>query len=326
MELRHLRYFVAVAEELSFTRAAERLHMAQPPLSTQIKQLEGLLGVELFDRSRRNIQLTEAGRALLVEARQLLVQLDQAIRVVQRVGSGQVGRLGVGFVPSASNSALPPLLRTFRARYPDVELYLREMQPDELLRGLHEGRLDVAFLYLPFDDETLASRPVSVEPLVVALGDDHPLAVRSQVAMEELAFEPFVLPGRYGMPGLHEKVLAACDEAGFTPRAVQKDVWLMQTIIGLVAAGIGVALVPASEQNIQRTGVAYRALAGSRPTVELGVAWRREHDTPVLVSFLSVVEELTRTAAEDAATEAPLSRGRTRRRVAAAQPRRRADR
>jgi DNA-binding transcriptional LysR family regulator len=310
MELRHLRYFVAVAEELSFTRAAERLHMAQPPLSTQIRQLEGELGVELFDRSRRNIRLTEGGRALLIEARQLLVLLDQAIRVVQRVGSGEVGRLSVGFVPSASNSALPPLLRAFRASYPEVDLYLREMQPDELLRGLHDGRLDVAFLYLPFDDETLASRPVSVEPLVVALGHDHPLAARDEVAMEELASEPFVLPVRYGMPGLHAKVLEACEEAGFVPRAVQKDVWLMQTIIGLVAAGIGVALVPASEQNVQRTGVVYRALAGSPPTVQLGTAWRREQSTPVLASFLSIVERLTEATVQDAAPAAPASRGR----------------
>src|SRR3954469_22848658 len=151
MELRQLRYFVAVAEELSFTRAAARLHIAQPALSVQVRRLEDELGVALLDRSRRAVALTDAGALMLAEARSLLGTLDQTVELVRRTASGEVGRLAIGFVPSASNVALPPLLRRFRSIAPDVAVHLREMAPDDLVRALHEEGIDVAFLYLPFD-------------------------------------------------------------------------------------------------------------------------------------------------------------------------------
>ena len=160
MELRHLKYYVAVAEERSFTRAAAALRIAQPALSVQVRQLEAELGVTLLDRSRRTIALTAAGEAMLVEARRLLSQLDLSVRLVQRIGSGAVGHLAVGFVPSASNSALPLLLRGFRSAHPDVEVHLHEMAPDALVRSSCEGRLDVAFLYGPLEDPRLAQMDV----------------------------------------------------------------------------------------------------------------------------------------------------------------------
>lgn len=292
MDLRRLRYFVVVAEEQNFSRAAERLHMAQPPLSDQIKRLEQALGAKLFDRSSRGARLTEAGELLLGEARRLLVQADQTAEMVRRVGEGEVGRLTLGFVPSASNSVLPPVLYEFRERYPDVQLYLQEMNPDWLVQGLHAGRIDVSFFYLPFEDRALAHEPVSREPLVVALPEAHEMAAEEEVDLCDLAGEPFVLPARYRMPGLHGQVVEACREAGFVPEAVQKEVWLMQTIIALVAGGMGVALVPASLRNLPRAGVVYRTVRGLSPTVEMGVVWRRDEKNPVVGSFLKVVSDI----------------------------------
>ncbi len=291
MELRHLRYFVAVAEARSFTRAAAELHVAQPALSVQVRQLEAELGVALVDRSRRAIALTPAGEVLLTEARRLLAQLDVAVRLVQRTGTGATGRLAVGFVPSASNATLPPLLRRFRETHPDVAVQLQELAPDALVRGTHEGRLDVSFLYLPFADPTLAQRVVSREAFVVALPEEHRLAHRRRVAVAELAGEPFILPARHGMPGLRAQVLALCHDAGFSPRALQDEVWLVQTIVGLVAAGSGVALVPESAEALGRRGVVYRPLRGATTRAELAAVWRREDRAPVLHAFLAALGE-----------------------------------
>lgn len=292
MDMRRLRYFVVVAEEQNFSRAAERLHMAQPPLSDQIKRLEQALGVILFDRSSRGARLTRAGELLLIEARRLLVQADQTAEMVRRVGEGEVGRLTLGFVPSASNSVLPPVLSQFRERYPDVQLYLQEMNPDWLVAGLHEGRIDVSFFYLPFQDRALAHEPVSREPLVVALPETHDLASEDEVDLSDLADQPFVLPARYRMLGLYGQVVSTCRDAGFEPVAVQKEVWLMQTIVALVAGGMGVALVPASLRNLTRAGVVYRPVRDLSPTVEMGVVWRRDEQNPVVRSFLKVVDEI----------------------------------
>jgi DNA-binding transcriptional LysR family regulator len=289
MELRHLRYFVAVAEELSFNRAAQRLRISQPPLSNQIRQLEEELGVQLFERSSRGVRMTEAGEALLDEARRIFVQLEQTTRVVQRVGHGEVGRLTLGFVPSASNEMLPSILRTFRHRYPEVELFLREMRPDRVVQRLHDQQIDAGFLYLPLDDASLNVECVSREPLVLALPESHRLASKPRIALQALTEEPFILPARYSMPGLYGQVTKACHQAGFVPRAVQKDVWLMQTIVGLVAGNIGVALVPASLRNLRRRGVVYKQVYGLSPTVELGMVWRRNDLGAVLHSFLRVV-------------------------------------
>jgi DNA-binding transcriptional LysR family regulator len=300
MDLRRLRYFVVAAEELNFSRAAERLRIAQPPLSSQIKQLENELGVLLFDRTGRGVRLTDSGHVLLEEARRIFIQLEQTARIVERVGSGKVGRLSLGFVPSATNEVLPPLLYEFRRRFPDVELFLHEMMPDQVVQRLHGRQVDVGFFYLPFDDSALDFSPVSREPLVVALPETHPLAREPEIDLRTLEHEPFVLPMRYNMPGLYGQVTEVCRQAGFTPRAVQKDVWLMQTIVGLVASAIGVALVPASLRNIRRKGVVYRTVRGLSPTVETGVVWRRDDSSAVLSAFLDVVGEVARLAEGEA--------------------------
>jgi DNA-binding transcriptional LysR family regulator len=296
MDLRRLRYFVVAAEELNFSRAAGRLRIAQPPLSAQIKQLENELGVLLFDRTGRGVRLTDAGYVLLEEARRIFIQLEQTARMVERVGSGQVGRLSLGFVPSATNEVLPPVLYKFQKSFPEVELFLHEMMPDQVVQRLHGKQIDVGFFYLPFDDSALDTRPVSREPLVVALPETHPLAKEPEIDLRSLEREPFVLPRRYNMPGLYGQVTEVCRQAGFTPRPVQKDVWLMQTIVGLVASGIGVGLVPCSLRNFRRKGVVYKTVRGLSPTVEMGAIWRRSDSSAVLSAFLSIVGEVAQLA------------------------------
>jgi DNA-binding transcriptional LysR family regulator len=286
---RRLGYFVAVAEELSFTRAAERLHMAQPPLSQQIALLEKELGATLFDRSRRTIRLTAAGAALLPEARRLLADLDETTRMVRRVAEGAIGRLTVGFVPSAINGALPGLLRTFRTDHPAVELTLREMAPDALLRAVHDRRLDLAMLYLPIGEPDLAVHPLAAEDLLLALPDDHPAADAETVALADVAGQPFVLPEQHDVPGLHAAVTALFADAGITPLVAQRGVWLMQTVLGLVAAGIGLAVVPSSVSALRRTGVTLRPIRDADHRVQLAAVWRPDHRSAPLDGLLAVL-------------------------------------
>ncbi|WP_298796190.1 LysR substrate-binding domain-containing protein [Pseudonocardia sp. 73-21] len=289
MRYRRLVYFVAVAEELSFTRAAERLHMAQPPLSQQIALLEKEMDATLFDRSRRSVRLTAAGAALLPEARRLLTDPDDTTRLVRRIAQGSVGQLSVGFVPSAINGVLADVIRDFRAGHPDVEMTLRERAPDALIRALHDRSLDVAVLYLPIDEPELAHQRLASEELLLALPDHHRAAASSSVALTDLADEAFVLPERHDVPGLHAAIDAAFADAGVTPHVAQRGVWLMQTVLGLVAAGIGLAIVPASVAALNRAGVVLRRLEGAEQRVDLAVVWRPENSSAPLASMLATL-------------------------------------
>lgn len=289
IDMRRLFYFVAVAEELHFTRASERLHIAQPPLSYQIQQLEKDLGVRLFERNRQQVQLTEAGKFLLEEARRILGQVEQTVRQVRRVGYGEVGFLTLGFVPSASNSVLPTLLQTFQQQFPDIQLFLKEMTPDQLVQGLQDHRIDVGMVYLPLANQTFCTQTVLREPLVVVLPENHLQARQEQIDLGSLSGEHFIVPPRYiAVPGLFAHIMEACRLAGFTPK-IRQEAWLMQTIISLVAANMGVALVPASVQRLHWTGIVYRPLSDLRREVELGVIWRRDDTFPVLQRFLQVI-------------------------------------
>jgi DNA-binding transcriptional LysR family regulator len=287
MRYRRLLYFIAVADELSFTQAAERLHMAQPPLSQQIALLEKELGATLFDRSRRAVRLIPAGAALLPEARRLLADLDDTARLVRRVAEGSVGRLSVGFVPSAINGALSDLLREFRPGHPDVELTLRERAPDALLRAVRDRSLDLAVLYLPDAEPDLAHRWLGSEELLLALPENHPAAAAPNIALADVADEPFVLPEQHDVPGLHAAVNAVLADAGVTPRVVQRGVWLMQTVLGLVAAGIGLAVVPSSVAALRRTGVVLRQLDGAACRVDLAAVWRSDNPSVPLTRMLA---------------------------------------
>ena len=288
LELRHLRYFVAVAEELHFGRAAIRLHIAQPPLSQQIRRLEDELGVRLFDRTTRRVELTHAGLVLLNEARRTLVQADRVRLVAQEAARGESGHLRIGFVGSALYGILPSCLRAFRAEAPGIVLTALDLGTSELVEGLLGERLDVAFVRPPIDDDRLAVETVDREPLVAALPVSHPLAARTWLDLRLLAEEPFVLFARHAGPGYWDVVQAACREAGFRPNIVH-EAGQIHTIIGLVAGGLGLSLVPSSVRSLQLAGVRFVELARPAPVLELAMAWRVEVEDPTLERFVTVV-------------------------------------
>ncbi|QSJ19485.1 LysR family transcriptional regulator [Nostoc sp. UHCC 0702] len=291
MELRHLRYFVTLAEELHFSRAAERLHIAQPPLSQQIRQLEKELGFELFHRTKRNVQLTEAGQVFLSEVQQILRQLQQAIQVGQQTSRGEVGQLVVGFVSSAAYNILPNILRNFRCFVPGVSLELHELTTDQQLEWLRSGRLDIGFVRPPVEENTFSWEIIFQESLMVALPETHWLANQSDVCLTSLANEPFILFPRILAPGLYDLIISLCQQAGFSPTVTQEAIQ-MQTIVSLVAADMGVAIVPASLQNLQRTGVVYQNIQESTPKVAIAMIWRRNQTSPTIQGFLKVVRQV----------------------------------
>ena len=292
IELRHLRYFVVVADELHFGRAARRLHMSQPPLSMQIRALEDLVGTPLFDRTQRRVSLTKAGEVLAREARQILDKTQAAVLAARRASRGELGELVVGFVSTADYNVLPPLLRRFREHAPGVRLTLREATTDVQIEAVASGRLDVGFVHPPVEHPELDYRPVHREPLVLALPERHRLAQRAgEVRLRDVAEDAFVLFPRPYSPGLYDDVVSFCRSVGFSPRVEQEAVQ-MQTIISLVSAEVGVALIPASLMNLGRTGVVYRPLAESGPLTELGVVWRRNDPLATLRLFLEVTGAL----------------------------------
>lgn len=290
MELRQLQYFLAVAEELNFGRAAERLQMAQPPLSRQIRQLEEELGVELFRRTKRRVELTEAGRAFLEEARQILAQVEQGVRVAQRASRGEIGRLVVGFEGSSTYDVIPISLKVYRERFPEVDLVVYAMTTEEQIQALLEGRIGLGFVVSPLNDKRLAIETILREPLVLAIPENHPLVTRSEVRVRELESEPFITFQRDRGCGLYDQLIAVCQRAGFSPRVIQ-EADEMQVILGFVAAGLGITLLSSSVQHFQRPGVVYRALQPSPPKVALALAWRRDAPSAVLQAFIEVVRE-----------------------------------
>jgi DNA-binding transcriptional LysR family regulator len=290
MELRHLRYFVAVAEELHFGHAAQKLGMAQPPLSQQIRRLELEIGVQLLQRTKRRVQLTEAGRSFLEGAREALSQVDHAVEVAQRASRGEVGKLAIGFLGAAASSLLPSILVAFRRRYPDVELKLHELKTSELIAALRDRQVQVGLVRLPVYDELLAVEPILREELVVALPERHALASRARISLRDLAQEAFLMPPRELAPSFHEQVLNLCHQAGFAPK-LGAEASQLQTIINLVAAGMGVTLVAESVRNLAGRGVVFKRLPEPAPMVEVGVAWRRDACSEVLSAFLNVVRE-----------------------------------
>ncbi len=289
MELRHLRYFVMVAEELHFGRAAARLFIAQPPLSQQIQQLERELGVALFARTSRRVQLTPAGTAFLAEARQILVHLGAAADGARRAARGETGWLGIGFAASATYDLLPAVLHDFRAAFPDVALSLQELNAAEQASALREKVIHVGFArpYAPEPDAVVHA--VQREPFLAALPDTHLLTQSEFLRLGELANEPFISFPELPMPSYAEAVRRACEGAGFTPRVVQ-EVREMQTALSLVAAGFGVALLPSSVRHLHRDGVAYRPLEEPAPRTELAVVSRLDDPSPALQNFLTIVQ------------------------------------
>lgn len=293
IEMRQLRYFVTVAEELHFGRAAARLHMTQPPLSQAIAALEDGLGTALFLRNRRTVALTPAGSALLPEARRILLEAALLPELARRAASGEAGRLALAFITSADYSVLPPFLRRYSERYPGVQLMLQEatsdVQVDELLRG----RIDAGLLIPPLPDRARAEldyMKVLDEPLILCAPAGL-LRRKGPVALRNLPPLPLIIFPREISPALHDAILSCFRAAGVTP-AIGQQAIQMQTIVSLVSAGMGLALVPQSVSNLMRPGVEYRALADPTPLVETGIAWRRDNPSPVLKGFLELLRTI----------------------------------
>ncbi|MGP1383479.1 MAG: LysR substrate-binding domain-containing protein [Thainema sp.] len=288
MELRHLRYFVTVAEELNFSRAAERLHMAQPPLSQQIRALETELGVQLLERDKRPLQLTHAGQAFLKQAQLVLAQVEQATLMAQQANRGEVGHLAIGFNSTVTQSVLPTILNAFQTRFPQVQLSLCELDSQTQIQRLSDRTIDCSFLNAPIPSNgDLSFFSVLKEPLIVAIHQEHPLRSHPKIPLKVLSQEPFILPPSHLVQGFYHQVLNLCQDNGFIPTVVQQARWL-QTALGLVAGKIGVALVPASMQNLQRTGVVYKDI---QPTFEIETlaVWRSQNPSPVLREFIQTI-------------------------------------
>jgi DNA-binding transcriptional LysR family regulator len=290
VELRHLRYFVAIAEELHFGRAAKRLAIVQPSLSQQIMQLEDELGFPLLRRTKRSVELTDAGKVFLSEARNILAQVQNAKRATQRAFRGEVGQLTVGYISSSAFDVLPVVLSAYRERFPEVEVALREMTTQEQVRALEEGRIQVGLLRLPISSPLVNVEVIRREPIVCVLPEGHPLALQERVAVPMLASEPFVLQSRQLGGGFYVQLMKLCLSYGFSPNVIQ-EVTEVYTIVSLVAAGIGVSLVPLSTRNIRSQGVVYRELQGAAALTELAVAWQRNVDSAIVKNFLAVARE-----------------------------------
>lgn len=292
LDLRQLRYMVAVAEEGHVTRAAERLGMQQPPLSQQIKAMETYLGFQLFLRRPRGMELTESGRVLFEEARAVLLRLEQAERDARRVARGEQGQLRVGVAPTAPFHPLAPgVIRAFREAWPGVTVALEECLSRQAVQGLSEARLDAAFVRAELPAETgLAVHRLLDEPMIAAVPAAHPLAAAATGRpLSDFAADRFIAFARVEGPGMFDATLAACLKAGFTPRLGQEAPRITSTL-GLVAAGLGIALVPASMRRVHMDGVAYCELAPpDRPTVPLCLATRREPGSPALRNFIALI-------------------------------------
>lgn len=303
MELRHLRYFVAVATELHFGRAAKQLHITQPPLSMQIRALEEELGVTLLHRTRRQVSMTRAGKAFLHDARQILERAEQAVLTARRAARGEIGELVVGFISVADYNLLPLVLREFRRCYPQVTMSLKELTTDAQIAELSEGRIDVGFLLPPVSEPTIESVPILREPLIAAIPEHHPLAsTQGKIPLASLSSAPFIMTPRHMAPGLHDDIVSFCHSAGFSPQVIQEAIQ-MQTVISLVSAEMGVALIPESLQNLQRTGVIYKRLKEKSPLTEIRLAWRAGDNLPTLKLFI----QLTRQIADDYAKKPKLA-------------------
>lgn len=289
---------MAVAEELHFRRAAQRLHIAQPPLSQQIQKLELELGVELFRRSNRRVELTDAGRVFLEEAQRTLTNAGHAVDAVRSAARGEVGWLRLGFVGSVSYDLLPCLLWKFRKRYPGVQMELRQLTTEEQMSALEKGDIDLGIARELEPVNGLTIVPLLRERLLAALPAGHPLAGRQKIRLAELAEDSFITLPRPKVPRLYDNFVYLCRAAGFDPKIAQEALQF-PTILGLVSAGLGVAIVPAVVQAFRKTGVAYVLLTDDAAVSDIAFAHRSSRESPVVSAFLDTAHEVARETDED---------------------------
>jgi DNA-binding transcriptional LysR family regulator len=308
MEMRHLRALIAVAEEMHFGRAAERLHLSQPPVSLAIKELETELGVRLFDRTSRRMELTRAGEEVLRDARAVLARIEGMRQHARSAASGHAGSLSIGFISTAAYTFLPKVLRNFTQDFPKTELTLLESTTDQIVADLEKGTLDLGCAFsssqLP---ACLTYRTTSREPLVAVLPANHALAKLPKVPVERLANERFLVFERHIGPMMFDNVVSVCMRHGFSPKIFPTRA--MNTVVSLVAGGMGVALVPMSIKVMHREGVVYLPLRGEPTLIESGVMWRTEDDSPALASLLAYLPRNRQIPEEPLATNAATASG-----------------
>jgi DNA-binding transcriptional LysR family regulator len=288
-ELRLLRYFVAVAEELHFGRAAARLQIAQPSLSRAIRDLEGMLGTDLFTRTKRSVRLTDAGRALLAEGPRVLVEVERVFEHATSVGHGEVGELRLGFLPSAALELVPAVVRAVREEHPGVRLRLLELLDEPQLRALHEGDADVGLLRTRRPSEELAFEPLLSERLSLVVAPDHRLARRRRVRYADLRQEDLLMWPRAEAAETYDAIIEACRRAGFSPRLVQEASSPL-TLLGLVAAGIGVAVATGAYRAHTAAGVVFIPITDSEATLYL--AWRPRDPSVARDNLLAITRRV----------------------------------
>jgi DNA-binding transcriptional LysR family regulator len=313
MELRHIRAFIAVAEERHFRRAAERLGMAQPPLSMQIKALERELGTLLLRRTRRSVELTESGKLVLHECRRIVADVERTVAVAERAERGEQGHLEIGFTgSSAFNPFVPRAIRTFRSRFPFVELSLAEHNTLALVEAVRSNALDAAFIRPPIetaDDITIET--VLEEDLLVALPAAHPLARERALDIAALSHETFLMRPRHIGSGLTDGIIAAFHAAGVRPTLSRHAAPQMSSVLNLVAAGLGVSIVPSSMRQVLPTEVAYRPISGPIvPRAPLAIVSRTRNDSAVIANFIQLVREMA-SAQQNASERKSTARGLT---------------
>lgn len=291
MEFRQLRYFVNVAQELHFGRAAERLRITQPALSKQIRVLERELGIQLFIRTKRTVKLTPAGEVFLSQARQLLRQAEKAVELAKRTASGEVGRLTIGFTATATYTVLPELIRLFRLRYSQVEVEMLELCTEAQVAALNRGEIDLGFLHPPIDSRGLEVYPILQEEFVVVLSKQHHLHNKHSLSLKDLAGESFILHPRSEGPFLYDGFLNLCRQAEFQPRIV-KEVGNHQTRICLVAAGMGITFIPAGLPTSVSQDLVCKPIRDLPMKLEFAAAWHSTVATPVLQEFLKLLPRM----------------------------------
>lgn len=289
MELRHLRYFVTVAEELHFSNAAEKLYLTQPALSKQIRALETELQVQLFDRAKQKITLTQAGKVFLETAKEILLEVERGIEKTRKVARGEAGQIKIGFTASALHIVLPEMIARFRQVCPDVELILTEICTEDQVEALQNHQIDLGFLHPPIRDKTnsLHLHLLGEESILLAIPASHPLAEAEKISFKSLANEPIIAYPRNLAPVLHAQFLQLCQQADFVPNIVQ-EVEMTQTRLGLVAAGVGISFITTNVQNLSHKGVVCRSLVEEFPPLQLSLAWHTDNRSPVLKEFLKV--------------------------------------
>lgn len=309
MELRQLRYFVAVAEALHFGRAAEKLHISQQSLSAQIKQLENELGTSLFERTTRRVHLTLAGQVLLKEVRVAFNHLAIGVENAQRAGRGEIGRLIVGYHSTTLYNIMPSTVHRFREEYPDMEVVLKEMPPHSIEEGILSGQIDVGFsgfLMTPFSE--VAYEIVYRDPLAVALPKGHPLEKCANVPLAALANEPFVMYSQAHKPAAFDQLLELCQNAGFSPRIVQ-EAESETAVLSLVATGVGVAIATMSLQSIRSDQVVYRPLVDPSIDIKFVIIWKHDNLSPLVKSFVQTAQEFMETESAHGVHESRGDRG-----------------